>query len=486
MTVPVLETMNKEAIRALVVGDDPDFREMVTRLLTRKGFAVSAADENGSATELSQQRDIDVIVIDPKPAGASGIDGIERLHDLAPDVQVVVMSASAAVQSSALAAGDEIFCCLSKPADPTVLEQTIRYAAERRRLLVANRMLADQLRSEHNLLQKHVSATKKVLERRVSASPMLIGESDAIVQIRQFIAEVAPADISVLIRGESGTGKDIVSRLIHEWSGRSINTFVKINCPAIPETLLESELFGHEPGAFTGGERRKPGRFEQAAGGTIFLDEIGEIPPSIQVKLLQAIEHKEFRRLGGNEAIHIDTRIIGATNAPLETMLATGRFRTDLFYRLNEYAIELPPLRQRVEDIPLLIDHFLQKYAVKSSPRLAVSPDTMSSLMRYQWPGNVRELESIIKRFVLTGREEVVLNGLGRTVGMAGDVLPKGGNGNSRLRHNEIQTIIAALTEARWNQRRAAEILGVSYSALRRRIAKYDLKNYSESQLRGE
>jgi transcriptional regulator with PAS, ATPase and Fis domain len=274
-----------------------------------------------------------------------------------------------------------------------------------------------------------------------------------------------------LIRGESGTGKDIVARLIHEADGRD-GSFVKINCPTIPEALLESELFGHEPGAFTGAERRKPGRFELAAGGTIFLDEIGEIPGGVQSKLLQAIEHKQFTRLGGGATINTDARIVAATNAPLEDMIVERRFRSDLFYRLNQYAIELPPLRERSEDVPLLIDHFLQIYGVKHArPDLTLSPAMMSRLVRYSWPGNVRELEAVMHRFVLTGREDAIESAMERKPERARKDSPLG-----ELRQSEIRTLMAALTEARWNQRQAAGILGISYSSLRRRVKKYNLK----------
>ncbi|HIJ57199.1 MAG TPA: sigma-54 factor interaction domain-containing protein, partial [Deltaproteobacteria bacterium] len=214
-----------------------------------------------------------------------------------------------------------------------------------------------ELEIERNSLKKEVSAARRVIEQRLEDSNLLVGKSSAIKQIRHLVAQVAPSDMTVFIRGESGTGKDVVARLIHETSGRDPNAFVKINCPAIPETLLESELFGHEPGAFTGAERRKPGRFELASGGTIFLDEIGDLPLNLQSKLLQVIEHRRFTRIGGTETVEVDVRIIAATNSPIEKMVAEGSFRADVFYRLNEYAIEMPPLRHRKEDIPFLVQH---------------------------------------------------------------------------------------------------------------------------------
>jgi transcriptional regulator with GAF, ATPase, and Fis domain len=304
---------------------------------------------------------------------------------------------------------------------------------------------------------------------------MLVGESQAIALVRQQIAEVTPTNMTVLIRGESGTGKGVVAKMIHESSARgSQGALVKINCPAIPETLLESELFGHEAGAFTDAKGRKPGRFELAHGGSVFLDEIGEIPPNIQVKLLQVIEHKEFQRIGGSSTIHVDARILAATNASLEQMIAAGQFRADLFYRLNEYCIHLPPLRERVEDIPLLVQHFLNLYGEEfGRSGLSLSSELMALLMRAPWYGNVRELESVIRRYALTGREESIRALL---CPGAGERRSGGGVERETLRQSEIQAIMSALTEARWNQRRAAATLGISYSALRRRIEKYGLK----------
>jgi two-component system, NtrC family, response regulator AtoC len=306
--------------------------------------------------------------------------------------------------------------------------------------------------------------------------------------------------MTVLIRGESGTGKDVVARLISDLSGRtSSGGFVKINCPAIPDTLIESELFGHEVGAFTGASRRKPGRFELASRGTVFLDEVAEIPVTVQAKLLQVIEHKEFSRLGDTRIIKVNARILAATNAPIESMIQGGRFRSDLFFRLNEYCIALPPLRARPEDIPLLVDHFLHKHGVAAEkPHLRISAEMMAMFSHYRWPGNVRELESMIRRFALTGSEGTLHDAMAEGESMAALDLPGAPAvpaslppsrdadatpfpvppphpSRSMLEENEIKTILRALKETQWNRRRAAERLGTSYSTLRRKIANYKL-----------
>lgn len=309
------------------------------------------------------------------------------------------------------------------------------------------------------------------------AARALVGESACIEEVRRQIAEVAPTDMTVLLDGETGTGKDVAAQLIHEMSSRAKRgTLIKINCPAVPGELLESELFGHEAGAFTGAGKRKPGRFELAGGGSVFLNEISQVPLMVQGKLLEVLEHKEFARLGGKETIHLDTRILAATNTSLEQMMESGRFRADLYFRLNQYIIHMPPLRERVEDIPLLVDHFLKKYGpIYRHEGLAVSSEMISFLVQYPWPGNVRELESAIRRYALTAREESIHTSLLQQPPSSAEG-PAGGT----YRENEKKIIMAALAKARWNRRRAAEILGISYNTVRRRIAQYKLDGASD------
>jgi len=310
----------------------------------------------------------------------------------------------------------------------------------------------------------------------------LVGQSRTILEIREMIRQAAPTDMTILVVGESGTGKEIVSRLIHEMSPRAENSFVKVNCPAIPESLFESELFGYEAGAFTGAQKRKLGRMELAASGTVFLDEIGEISPMMQAKLLQVIEQKQFCRLGGNQTVHVNARLIAATNAPLARMIQLGQFRSDLYFRLNQYVIHLPALRERTEDIPLLVDHFLNKYALAfEKPRQRLSADTTALLMGCPWRGNVRELESVIRSYSLTGREEAVVEAAReQTQDTPSESREK------RIRQVERSAILSTLVQVRWNRRRAAEILGMSYNTLRRRIAQYKLEECAPPAIHGE
>lgn len=314
--------------------------------------------------------------------------------------------------------------------------------------------------------------TSAVCKEIHSTIPALIGESAAICRIRNIVTEVANTNMNIMIRGESGTGKDVVARYIHSISdGPWSKAFIKINCPSIPETLLESELFGHEAGAFTGAQKRKPGRLELANNGTVFLDEIGEIPTTIQAKLLQYIESKQFSRVGGVETIWVNTRIICATNAPLEQMCKERTFREDLYYRLNEFTMVIPPLRERIEDIPYLANYFCRIFAEEfEKDVISISPETMSLILKYNWPGNVRELKAVIKRYVFSENEETIISSLDIAPSRQCDTIA------DELEDTEKKAIISALVESQWNRRNAARNLGMSYSSLRRRIQKYNLK----------
>jgi DNA-binding NtrC family response regulator len=459
--------------RVLVVDDETDVCELLSEILTRVGFQVLTASDGSTALEMAKNDGCSVAIVDLSLPDLPGMKTIQHLKEIDSAIEVIVYTGYPSLESSLDAIQKQVFDYICKPSDIRTLQRAVQRAAERRQLVNANQELMRQLETERNRLKQEVTAAKRVIERRLEDSRLLVGKTEEIKQIRHFVAQVAPSDITVLILGESGTGKEVVARLIPESSGRDPNAFVKINCPAIPETLLESELFGHESGAFTGAERRKPGRFELASGGTILLDEIGDLPLTLQGKLLQAIEQRHFTRLGGNKTIEVDVRIIAATNAPIEKMVAEGRFRADVFYRLNEYSIEMPPLRRRREDIPLLAQHFLKLYGRKyGNDDLKISPGTMKFITQHQWPGNVRELESAIRRIALEGHENSVLESLNaseaRTAPSAvADV----------VRDTEIQTILDALSQTRWNRRKAAQLLGMSYSSLRRRIDKYGLKD---------
>ena len=473
--------------RVLVVDDDPTILDVLSDYLASINMESVTAEDGQTALQLATEQDFDVAIVDLGLPGISGLETIRRLKKIRPETEVIIFTGNASLESSLEAIREHVFDYLRKPTGLQEIQLVVRNAAERRSLLQQNKMLIEQLSRERSALKKQVKSAQRALEHQISSAPEFVGESVAIQRVRQMIAEVAPTDMTVLIRGESGTGKDVVARMIHMHSGSGAETFVKINCPAVPESLMESELFGHERGAFTGSDRKKPGRFELAENGTIFLDEIGEIPQSMQVKLLQAIEHKEFTRLGGDKTIKVNTRILAATNAQLEQQLEDNQFRSDLYFRLNEYSITLSPLRERVEDIPLLVRYFIQKYGEKyDRTDLTLSAETFSMMMKYPWPGNVRELETLMRRFALTGREEILVHAIENSVAEIPEptknIAMKPAfvyQPTTNLKTNEMQTIMAALMETHWNQYQAAKKLGISYSTLRRRIQKYNLKEVS-------
>jgi DNA-binding NtrC family response regulator len=451
------------------VDDDASVREVLSKILETVGMHVIAAENGMRAMDLIEHSNREVAVVDLMMPGMTGIETARKLREFDKQLEVVILTGKPTLESSLEAHHEHVFDYLTKPIHNESLIRSVKRAAERRRLILENRDLIRQLERERDGLKKEVAAAKDFLAP-LDATADYIGDSQVVTQLRKLIVNVAPSDATILLRGESGTGKDVVARIIHNVSGRGKKgDFVKINCPAIPETLLESEMFGHEAGSFTGAERRKPGRFEIAAGGTIFLDEIGDLPLSSQSKLLQVIEHKEFTRVGGTKTMRVDARIIAATNAPLEEMIAVGRFRADLFHRLNQFSINLPSLRERVSDIPQLIGHFLAtgQGTYKDRP---LSQGTLAGMLEYHWPGNVRELKAIIDRYVLTGHEDYIQDSI-RT--SPREPLPD--RSTNKIDETEARMILQALVETRWNQRKTAEKLGISYSSLRRRIKKHDL-----------
>ncbi len=462
--------MDQEKI--LLIDDEEQVTEFLADIISREGLESRTANNGSDALEIAKAENCAVAIVDLTMPGLSGIDTIRRLKETDPDMEMIVFTGYPSLESSLAAIESRVFAYLSKPSDRHVILRMVERALERRRLIVENRELLSMLRVERDQLRNEVTAAKRGIERRLENSDSLVGKSESIRKVRHFVAQVAPTDLAVLILGESGTGKDVVARLIHESSGRDPNAFVKINCPAIPESLLESELFGHEPGAFTGAVNSKPGRFKLASGGTVFLDEIGDLPLRLQAKLLQSIEDKCFTPLGSAESLRVDFRIITATNAPIKTLIAEKKFRSDLFYRLDDYSIHLPPLRHRKEDIPLLADHFRGIYSTKfKCPDLEIPSDTLSILSQYKWPGNVRELESFIRRYVLEGGSGTCLELLKRSHSSN----PDPGSAVEAVRKTEMDAILSSLNETQWNRRKAAELLGMSYSSLRRRISKYNL-----------
>jgi two-component system response regulator HydG len=372
--------------RILVVDDEVNARTALVELLRDEGYAVESAADGFKALGKLEETTPDVVVTDLKMPGMDGIELLGRVRERAPDVAVIVMTAFGEVETAvkAMRAGARDY--LTKPVNLEELSLVVTREIEQRRL-----------RAEAGLLRER-------LAERYSFSN-IVGSSAPMQEVFKTVSQISGARASVLITGESGTGKELIAAAIHERSPRAKGPFVKLHCAALAESLLESELFGHERGSFTGAQARRDGRFFQANGGTLFLDEIGEISPAVQVKLLRFLQEREFERVGGNETISVDVRVIAATNRNLQQMVAEGKFREDLYYRLNVINLEMPALRARPSDVPLLASHFLRKYAAENGKTLdGFSADALERLAGYSWPGNVRELENVVERAVVLAR----------------------------------------------------------------------------------
>ncbi len=407
---------------------------------------------------MARQEPFDVAVVDLGLPGLSGLDTLRGLKQVSNRTKTVVLIGEPSLDSLCAGFNERVFDYVLRPQDMGRLAETVRDAA-----------------------RPAAKGTPMARPTEVAANagaPVMVGDSAVMRDVRRQITEVAPTDLTVLVRGETGTGKEVVSRLIHILSGRrSSGPFYKVSCPSLPEHLLESEMFGYEKGAFTGAVNNRMGRFEMAAGGCILLDEIGALSPVVQAKLLEVIESKAFVRVGGTEKLRIDARIVAATNADLETMLRDGEFRPDLLYRLNQYTIVVPPLRERREDIPPLVARFLEDYADRyGRPVPELSSSDLATLEAHNWPGNVRELENLIARVVAVGCPKAIDEALGC-----------GGDSNGAparpcpLQHCEASLIRSALKRCGWNQRQAARSLGLSYSALRRRMARHGIQRPAAS-----
>jgi two-component system response regulator HydG len=370
----------------LVADDDPAVRESLERALTREGFAVVLAPDGQAALERLQAGGIDLVLSDLKMPGLTGLELLPRAKAVAPEVDFIMLTAFGTVEEAVKAMKDGATDFLTKPFQRAQLVKVVRQALERRALIAQNRAL--QQRLDALLSQSEV-----------------VGVSPAWRRLMTLVDQVADSSATVLIQGESGTGKELVARAIHERSSRRKGPFVAVNCAALPETLLESELFGYEKGAFTGAAGRKEGRFELADGGTLFLDEVADLSPVTQPKILRVLQEGEFERVGGTKSVRVDVRIVTATNRDLAALVRDKRFREDLFYRLNVITVVAPPLRERKEDIPVLAQHFLRLYAAKNNRRLeGFSDDVLGCLEAYSWPGNVRELENVVERAVVLAR----------------------------------------------------------------------------------
>jgi DNA-binding NtrC family response regulator len=370
----------------LVADDDPAVRESLERALTREGYSVVVAPDGQAALERLQTGGIDLVLSDLKMPGLNGLELLPRAKAVAPDIDFIMLTAFGTVEEAVKAMKEGATDFLTKPFQRAQLMKVVRQALERRSLIAQNRALQQRL---DDLLRQG----------------NMIGVSPAFRRMMTLVQQVADSSATVLIQGESGTGKELVARAIHERSPRRNGPFVAVNCAALPETLLESELFGYERGAFTGAAGRKEGRFELADGGTLFLDEVADLSPVTQPKILRVLQEGEFERVGGTKTIRVDVRIVTATNQDLAALVRDRRFREDLFYRLNVITIVAPPLRDRKEDIPVLAQHFLRVYAAKNNrPLEGFSEEALACLEAYSWPGNVRELENVVERAVVLAR----------------------------------------------------------------------------------
>jgi two-component system, NtrC family, response regulator HydG len=377
-----------EPATLLVADDDPGLRESLERTLTREGYRVVLASDGRAALERVQAGGVDLIVTDLRMPGLTGLELLRAAKAIMPDVDVILLTAFGTVEEAVKAMKDGAYDFLTKPFRREQLIKLVDKALERRDLIEQNKALKKQLED-------------------IRAKGQMIGSSPAYRRMLSLVEQVADSSATILIQGESGAGKELVARTIHERSGRRNGPFVAVNCAALPETLLESELFGYEKGAFTGAAGRKDGRFELANAGTLFLDEVADLSLVTQPKILRVLQEGEFERLGGTRTIQVDVRIVAATNQDLSDMVKEKRFREDLYYRLNVITVRVPPLRERHEDIRLLAQHYLRVYAAKNGRKLdGFSNEALERLESYRWPGNVRELENLIERMVLLARKD--------------------------------------------------------------------------------
>ena len=443
----------------LLVDDEPSARATMALLLRKRAHRVVEAADVAAATKALADTAFEVVVTDLRMPDGDSLDVLRAAKAHCPEADVILLTAYAGWESAKEAIQLGAFDYFEKGREPDELLHRIERAVEDKALRRENENLRAQVRERFGL-------------------PGLIGSSAEMAQVLDLVGRVAPTDATVLIRGESGTGKEIIAKALHHASQRAAGRFVAINCGALPEPLLESEIFGHVKGAFTGAGSNKKGLFEEAHGGTLFLDEIGEMTPGLQVKLLRALQSGEVRPVGSTQVITVDARVVAATNRDLEPMIRQGSFREDLFYRLNVIPIVLPPLRDRREDIPLLAEHFLARFARRQGRVLRLSAGTTERLLRYAWPGNVRELENAMERLAILARDEAIEPGdlpphigaglaLGTAPGLAAE---------QTLAEAERAHIIQILERYGGNHSRAAEALGIGRTTLWRKLKDYGIE----------
>ncbi len=448
----------------LVVDDERSMREFLEILLRQAGYDVAVAGDAAAALQRAAQGDVDLVITDLRLGRDSGIDVLRGIKEQSPNTEVVMVTAFATTENAIQAMKLGAYDYVQKPFKLDELKLVVAKALERRALVAENRVL-----------RRHAGPLSEL---------ELLGSSPAIHEVREVVEKVAPGRTTVLISGESGVGKEVVARAIHRRSGRADQPFVAVNCGAIPEGLIESELFGHEKGSFTGASEARAGLFEVAGTGTLFLDEVGELPPPMQVRLLRALQERRIRRVGGARDLPVAARIVAATNRDLTLEVQRGNFREDLYYRLNVISLHVPPLRERQEDIPAFLEHYLRRFALEQGrpvPRLA--PETERVLLAHGWPGNVRELANVIERAMALSSAEVLepsalppaLRGRTSSVAAAARLPDAGIDLQAHLDAIERGLLEEALTRTGGVKTEAARLLSVTFRSLRYRLAKYGI-----------
>ncbi len=455
--------------KILVVDDEQSLREVLSIMLKRAGYSVTSATDGEEAIDFVHKEIFDLVITDLRMPKIDGMEVLKAVKSASPETVVLIITAFATADSAVEAMKQGAYDYLTKPFQVDEVQLIIRNALEKRRLTTENMLLKREMASQSSFAQ-------------------LVGQSEAMQKVFDVVRKVADSKSNVLICGESGTGKELVARAIHYNSARSSHPFVAVNCSAVPETLLESELFGHMKGSFTGAISNKAGLFEIANGGTVFLDEIGDTTPTIQVKLLRVIQEREFRRVGGSQDIKVDVRIVAATNKDLEKAVADGSFREDLYYRLDVIPIRLPPLRMRTGDIPLLVNHFLERFSKESGrPKPVMSTEAMHVLLGHEWRGNVRELENLIERVVAFSAEGPVTDTdvrgwLHRPTtqspqsAMPLDLTDEGLDLEGLINGIEKDLLLKALERSKWVKKKAARMLRLNTRSFRYRLEKYAIK----------
>ncbi|MGL1931625.1 MAG: sigma-54 dependent transcriptional regulator [Desulfotalea sp.] len=460
--------MNNQSI--LIIDDEPNYLIVIPEILRDEGFEVYTADNVETALSMCKEVDLDVVLSDMQMPGKDGMDFLHEIKAINPDLPVIIMTAFAEVEKAVKAMQAGAFGYIAKPFANDELIVTLIKAAKHYSLVNENKRLRSQLKTEDNFSG-------------------IVGKNPKMQKIYQLIKKVSPTPASVLISGESGTGKELIARAVHNNSPREELPFIAVNCAALSANLLESELFGHEKGAFTGAATMRKGRFETAHKGTIFLDEISEIPLELQSKLLRVLQERNFERVGGSSTIKVDVRVIAATNKDLKEEVSKGAFREDLFYRLNVIPLNLPPLRERLDDLPLLVDFFINKYKkILNLDKLSISDEALKLLLRLNWDGNIRELENTVERAAILCNDSVIdIEDVQPEMMHTSDtnwqegvdinkLIPESADLNDVLYAVEEKMLLRALEDANNVQSRAADKLGITKSLLQYKLKKYNIK----------